>query len=63
MNNMLTAKDVQELLQVDRSTVYRMAEDGRLPAVKVGKQWRFPADQLQHSLGSQVNVLLRIPEM
>ncbi|MFN2160957.1 MAG: helix-turn-helix domain-containing protein, partial [Candidatus Promineifilaceae bacterium] len=63
MNNMLTAKDVQDLLQVDRSTVYRMAEDGRLPAVKVGKQWRFPADQLQHLLGSQVNVLLRIPEM
>ena len=28
---------------VDRSTIYRMAEDGRLPAVKIGRQWRFPA--------------------
>ena len=56
MNNMLTAKDVQQLLQVDRSTVYRMAEDGRLPAVKIGKQWRFPTDQLQQWLGSQVDV-------
>ncbi len=63
MNNMLTAKDVQHLLQVDRSTVYRMAEDGRLPAVKVGKQWRFPADQLQHLLGSQVDVSAHIPEV
>ena len=52
MNNLLTAKEVQALLQVDRSTVYRMAEDGRLPAVKVGKQWRFSTDQLQARLGA-----------
>ena len=43
---MLTSKDVQDLINVDRSTIYRMAEDGRLPAVKVGRQWRFPADQI-----------------
>ncbi len=47
MAEMLTAKDVQELLQIDRSTVYRMAEAGRLPAIKVGKQWRFPAAQIE----------------
>lgn len=40
---MLTAKDVQNLLHVDRSTVYRMAEAGQLPAMRVGRQWRFPA--------------------
>jgi excisionase family DNA binding protein len=46
MPEMLTAKDMQELLKVDRSTIYRMAEAGRLPAIKVGKQWRFPEDQV-----------------
>jgi excisionase family DNA binding protein len=61
MNTMLTAKEVQQLLQVDRSTVYRMAEDGRLPAIKVGKQWRFPADQLQQWLGSQVEISRQQP--
>lgn len=48
---LLTTKQVQSLFQVDRSTIYRMAEDGRLPAVKVGRQWRFPADQVEHLLG------------
>jgi excisionase family DNA binding protein len=38
---LLTAQQVQAMFGVDRSTVYRMAEDGRLPAVKVGRQWRF----------------------
>jgi excisionase family DNA binding protein len=43
---LLTARQVQTMLHIDRSTVYRMAEDGRLPAIKVGRQWRFPADHL-----------------
>jgi excisionase family DNA binding protein len=41
---LLTAREVQDRLQVDATTIYRMAADGRLPAVKVGRQWRFPAD-------------------
>jgi len=47
MTEMLTAKNMQDLLQVDRSTIYRMAEAGQLPAVKVGKQWRFPGDLVE----------------
>lgn len=46
----LTARDVQELIRVDRSTIYRMAEAGRLPAIKVGRQWRFPADAIEEFL-------------
>lgn len=41
--SLLTAQQVEHRLRVDSSTVYRMAADGRLPAVKVGRQWRFPA--------------------
>lgn len=48
---LLTTKEVQDLFKVDKSTIYRMAEDGRIPAVKVGRQWRFPADQLDSLLG------------
>ncbi|MCU0281738.1 MAG: helix-turn-helix domain-containing protein, partial [Acidimicrobiia bacterium] len=47
---LLTTQDVLRLMKVDRSTVYRMAEDGRLPAVKVGRQWRFPEDQIHDLL-------------
>jgi len=44
---LLTTRDVQRLIKVDRSTIYRMAESGRIPAVKVGRQWRFPASRLR----------------
>lgn len=53
MTDMLTAKDMQALLQVDRSTIYRMVDAGRLPAIKVGKQWRFPSDQVEQWLQRQ----------
>ena len=50
-NTLLTSQEMQELISVDLSTVYRMAEDGRLPGIKVGRQWRFPADQVAAQLG------------
>ena len=51
MTTFLTSQEMQDLINVDRSTVYRMAEDGRLPGVKVGRQWRFPADRVAQQLG------------
>lgn len=56
MNEMLTAKEMQDRLQVDRSTIYRMAEAGRLPAIKVGKQWRFPADKVETWFENQMSM-------
>lgn len=41
MNDLLTTREVQDLLKLDRTTVYRMLKEGRLTGVKVGQQWRF----------------------
>ena len=51
MVTFLTTREMQDLINVDRSTVYRMAEDGRLPGIKVGRQWRFPAARVAEQLG------------
>jgi excisionase family DNA binding protein len=47
---LLTARQVQTMFGVDRSTVYRMAEDGRLPAIKFGRQWRFRPEEIERLL-------------
>jgi excisionase family DNA binding protein len=44
---LLTARQVQLMFDVDRSTVYRMAAQGVLPALKIGRQWRFPAEKIE----------------
>lgn len=43
---LLSAEEVGRTLGIDVSTVYRMAADGRLTAVKVGRQWRFPPESI-----------------
>jgi excisionase family DNA binding protein len=48
---LLSADDVESLLGIDKSTVYRMAQDGRLSAIKVGRQWRFPSEPIRALLG------------
>jgi excisionase family DNA binding protein len=53
MADLLTTNQVINMLHVDRTTIYRMVEDGRLPAVRVGKQWRFPKDILERWLAAQ----------
>jgi len=53
MAELLTTKQLQEILQVDRTTIYRMADSGRIPAIKVGNQWRFPREQIEAWLQRQ----------
>ncbi|NOZ71847.1 MAG: helix-turn-helix domain-containing protein [Chloroflexi bacterium] len=53
MAELLTTRQLQEILQVDRTTIYRMADQGRIPAIKVGNQWRFPRLQIEAWLQSQ----------
>ncbi len=38
---LLTMKEVAEYLNIDRFTVYRLLAQKKLPAFKVGNQWRF----------------------
>lgn len=53
MTDLLTTNQVQALLQVNRTTIYRMVESGRLPAIRVGKQWRFSRSDIERWLQTQ----------
>jgi excisionase family DNA binding protein len=53
MDDLMTTRQLQELLHVDRITIYRMLEDGRLPGFKVGGQWRFPRREVNSWLQGQ----------
>jgi excisionase family DNA binding protein len=39
----ITTAEVAALLKISPSTAQRMAREGRISALKVGKLWRFPA--------------------
>lgn len=53
--DLMTTRQLQELLQIDRTTVYRMLSDGRIPGFKVGGQWRFSRRAIEEWLEEQEN--------
>lgn len=53
MPDFLTTRQVQKILNVDRITIYRMLQDGRLKGVKIGQQWRFAQSEMERLLRRQ----------
>ena len=49
----LTTEEVLEYLQVNLRTVYRLIKAGKIPAVRIGRQWRFRKVDLDTWLDSQ----------
>lgn len=62
METYLTTKQVQDLFKIDRITVYRMLQDGRLKGVKIGNQWRFPQREVDRLLTGETEVIEIEPE-
>jgi excisionase family DNA binding protein len=52
---LLTLEQVAEYLNVDRFTVYRLLAQKKLPAFKVGSQWRFKSEMIEAWLMNNAN--------
>lgn len=52
-SDVLTLEQVAELLQVNQWTMYRLVKEGKIPAFKVGKQWRFKRDAIDKWIDRQ----------
>lgn len=51
----LTVEEAAVLLKLNPETVYRKARKGEIPAVKVGRSWRFPKEPLEEWLREEAN--------
>ena len=39
--DVLTIDELADYLKISRSTLYKLAQEGRVPCRKVGRHWRF----------------------
>jgi len=53
---LLTTEQVANYLKIDKFTVYRLVAQKRLPAFKVGNQWRFKRALLEAWLRKNISV-------
>ena len=42
----MTLQEVAEYLQLSKDLIYRLAQNGRIPASKVGSRWRFRRERV-----------------
>lgn len=49
----MTIDDLASYLQLSKSSLYKLAQGGRIPAQKVGKHWRFHKIAIDQWLGGQ----------
>jgi len=40
-DNVMTIVELSKYLKISRSTLYKLAQEGKLPGQKVGRHWRF----------------------
>jgi len=45
-NCLLTPKETAKILKISRSSLYSLLKSGKLPAMKIGRQWRILKKEL-----------------
>ena len=53
---LLTTEQVARYLRVDKFTVYRLVSQKKIPAFRVGNQWRFKQEMVEAWLLKNLNV-------
>lgn len=46
----LTIKELSEYLKISQSTLYKLAQEGKVPCQKVGRHWRFRKEAIDRWL-------------
>lgn len=50
----LTIEEASKYLRIPLSTLYKLAQDGKIPCQKVGRHWRFRKETIDQWLDSKV---------
>ena len=50
----LTLEEVASYLKAGKRTVYRLAQDGKIPAFKLGGSWRFRRGELDRWIAASI---------
>ncbi len=62
-HKVMTVKELSDYLKVHPSTIYRQLKRGRLPAFKVGSDWRFNVESIDRWRLGQDGEMTKPPEV
>ena len=53
MGKILTTKELAAYLKLTEVTIYKYANEGKIPGFKIGSRWRFDKDKIDDLLKSE----------
>ena len=53
MNTLMTVRETAQYLRLNQMTIYKLAQQGKIPASKIGGNWRFKKDVLDRWMFEQ----------
>jgi len=56
----MTVHDVAEYLRLSEAKVYKMANEGRVPALRMGKTWRFKKELIDEWIRRETELALHV---
>ena len=62
MTNWLTLEEASQYLKLGKSTLYDLSRKGDIPAHKMGREWRFDAEELDRWVKSGSSVFMVLKE-
>ncbi len=55
----LTIEEESKYLRIPLSSLYKLAQDGKIPCQKVGRHWRFRKETIDHWLDERSIVTIK----
>jgi excisionase family DNA binding protein len=59
----MTVHDVAEYLRLSEAKVYKLANEGRVPALRMGRSWRFKKEILDEWIRRETELAFHISEV
>jgi excisionase family DNA binding protein len=53
VGKILTTKELAQYLKLTEVTIYKYANEGKIPGFKIGSRWRFDKDKIDDLLNSE----------
>jgi excisionase family DNA binding protein len=50
LGTVMTIEELSDYLRIPRSTLYKLAQEGKVPCKKVGRHWRFRKEAIDRWL-------------
>jgi excisionase family DNA binding protein len=59
VGKILTTKELAEYLKLTEVTIYKYANEGKIPGFKIGSRWRFDKEKIDDLLNNENGDLMR----